>query len=173
LNSIIEIKSSENDGSGNGAGSDNDLTDIPELEKRRRDSSNDSFEIPETKKLNTQVDLNQTILMDSAILNEPVKLPKVMQRRDKLMIDPENIHIFIKYENEDPHFFAKVKTDYKDYQQNAKIEKGCVLKLGELTKEVILNILQRFNTDHSPKENQAELTKKNKILDNGESQILE
>ncbi|CBY14785.1 unnamed protein product [Oikopleura dioica] len=49
-------------------------------QKRRRDSREDSFEIPETKQLKTQTDLNNTIVMDSDILNDPVKLPKMRQR---------------------------------------------------------------------------------------------
>jgi hypothetical protein len=129
-------------------------------QKRRRESSEDSLEIPETKKLNTQVDPNRTIVMDSEILNEPVKLPKMRYKRDKIMTDPENMHIFIKLENEDPEFFANLESKLKNYRQNAKVGKGCVLKLSELTKEVLLNILQRFDTDHSPKDNRAELTKK-------------
>jgi hypothetical protein len=129
-------------------------------QKRRRESSEDSLEIPETKKLNTQVDPNRTIVMDSDILNGPVKLPKISVTRDKIMTDPDNMHIFIKLENEDPEFFANLKSKLSNYRQNAKIEKGCVLKLSELTKEVLLNILKRFDTDHSPKDNRSVLTKK-------------
>lgn len=142
----------------------------PQAQKRRR-SSDDSFEIPETKKIHAQNDLNRTILLNSEIMNEPVKLPKMMQRGDKLMIDPENMHIYIKLENEDPDFFAKIKSESINYKQNAKIGKGCVLKLSELTKETLLNILMRFNSDHSPKENRADLTKKIKywIIENHNS----
>jgi len=139
-----------------------DKLDLSEIQpqKRRRESSDDSLEIPETKKLNTQVDPNRTIVMDSDILNEPVKLPKIRQKMDIIMTDPENMHIFIKLENEDPEFFANIESKLTIYRQNAKIGKGCVLKLSELTKEVLLNILQRFDADFSPKENRAELTKK-------------
>ena len=139
----------------------------PHAQKRRR-SSEDSLEIPETKKIYAQNDPNRTILFNSEIINEPIKLPKMKQRGDKLMIDLENMHIYIKLENEDPDFFAKIKAESINYKQNAKIEKGCVLKLSELTKETLLNILKRFNSDHSPRENRAELTKKIKywIIEN-------
>jgi hypothetical protein len=109
--------------------------------------------------------------MDSDILNGPVKLPKISVTRDKVMTDPENMHIFIKLENEDSEFFANIKSKLSNYRQNAKIERGCVLKLSELTKEVLLNVLHRFNADHSPKENRSELTKKIKywIVENHNS----
>jgi hypothetical protein len=142
----------------------------PKTQKRRR-SSNDSLEIPEPKKISAHADPNQTILVDSEILNEPVKIPKVKLKGDRLMVDPDNMHIFIKLENEEPEFFANLDREYKNYKQNAKIENGCVLKLSELTKEVLINILNRFKTDHSPKENRAELTRKIKywIIENQNS----
>jgi hypothetical protein len=223
-NRTIEIKSSETLESSCGSkhNSENDLTEIPELEssgeideivsgfmksainesvkidelprpvvkdnevilisydkldlsgsqaQKRRRSSDDSFEIPETKKIHAQIDPNRTILLNSEIINEPVKLPKMKQRGDKLMIDLENMHVFIKLENEDSDFFAKIKSESINYKQNAKVEKGCVLKLSELTKEILLNILKRFNSDHSPRENRADLTKKIKywIIENHNS----
>ena len=72
------------------------------------------------------------------------------------MTDFDSMHISIKLENEDTSYFAELKALNPEYKQNAKIDKGCVLKLSELPKENLLDILNRFKVDHLQKENRAQ-----------------
>ena len=57
-------------------------------------------------------------------------------------------------------FFILDEQERKFYRSNSKFKHGYIVKLTELPKELLLQILTRFNVEHEQKENKAELCRK-------------
>jgi hypothetical protein len=101
-----------------------DKLDITENRKREREPSDNPMQAEKMPNLKINV-------------KTPNSSPKM--KRTNLMI---------KFENVDLDFFDRLDDKFKAINADKELEKGCILKLGELTKETLEYICSRFRIEN-------------------------
>ena len=121
-----------------------------ELEASPHLISYDKLEITENRKREREPSDNPTQAQKmpnlEINLETPNSSPKI--KRTNLMI---------KFENDDRDFFSRLDDKFQVINAEHEVEKGCVLKLGELTKETLLYICSRFRLKNEETEKVSEL----------------
>ena len=97
---------------------------------------------------------------------EPSDNPTQAQKMPNLEINLETpnsspkikrTNLMIKFENDDRDFFSRLDDKFQVINAEHEVEKGCVLKLGELTKETLQYICSRFRLKNEETEKVSEL----------------
>jgi hypothetical protein len=88
-----------------------------------------------------------------AILEKGVDIggQKVFRREDSDSDNADNdqMSICIKLENKNEQLFLRISDEFEAIKQNMCFEKGIMLKLSELTKEILQFVALKFNIDRS------------------------
>ena len=149
--------------------SDRNWTDFDELEisefysqnnenlnKRQREFSDES--LPSEKKVKDFVKTGQSDSnCTSSLIQVPEQFLNAAQEWQLQNNGFDNMSIRLEFPEENIELFEKIEKNYDTFKANDLIEKGCVLKLKELPKDLLLFILYKFNQNFSAAENCVEL----------------
>lgn len=83
----------------------------------------------------------------------------------------DDLGLEIRLLSDDREFFEQLKSKFSPLKANQMVDKGCLLKLTDLTKEVLMHILYKFGIDYSVKERLASM--RTKIKDHIKSNYLD
>jgi hypothetical protein len=148
--------------------SDRNLTDFDELDlsnnplqkdnfnKRQRESSEES--LPSEKKAREPFDSSQN---DRNCENSLIQVPEQFLNAAKEWQLENNsfddMSIRLEFPHENTELFDRIERNYETFKANDLIENGCVLKLKDLPKDLLLYVLYKFNQNFSVAENCVEL----------------
>jgi hypothetical protein len=148
--------------------SDRNLTDFEDLDlsknssknenfnKRQRESSDES--LPSEKKVREPFMDNQNDgKSDSSMMHVPERFLNAAKEWQLQNNSFDDMSIRLEFPNENTELFERIEQNYESFKANDLIEKGCVLKLKELPKDLLLFILYKFNQNFSAAENCVEL----------------
>jgi hypothetical protein len=148
--------------------SDRNLTDFDDLDlsenslknenfnKRQRESSDES--LPSEKKVREPPDDKRNVVRsESSMMQVPEQFLNAAKEWQLQNNGFDEMSIRLEFPSENTELFDRIERNYESFKANDLIEKGCVLKLKELPKDLLLFILYKFNQSFSVAENCVEL----------------
>ena len=148
--------------------SDRNLTDFDDLDlsenslknenfnKRQRESSDES--LPSEKKVREPPDDKRNVVRSgSSMMQVPEQFLNAAKEWQLQNNGFDEMSIRLEFPSENTELFDRIEQNYESFKANDLIENGCVLRLKELPKDLLLFILYKFNQNFSAAENCVEL----------------
>jgi len=121
-----------------------------ELAEQPKLISYDKLDITENRKREREPSDNP---MQASKIQNLENSPKTPSSSPKI----KRTNLLIKFENDDKKFFDRLDEKFKVINADHELEKGCILKLGELTKETLQYVCSRFRIDNMEDDKVSEL----------------